>query len=465
MALRVGNKAVRDAEAKAKKYEEEVHSLRMRLKEQLKSKEAVPTTGSNYNNWTKDQLVRELMSIDRAVERFTKENETLMHENKRQAAEIQELNALLYKESQKLQDYRHKIVKETGSVMIVEDEKELHAKVLNDLGVSHAITQKEFNDIKEKLFRAKKLLADKEQEFIIKEIDYKNEIDKIREQRVEAERKLISLDSALKTQLAANDKLKEDFTNATTKLQGENEELSQKLEWYMENQDIIGKDVDLLKKKDDRINELKDEIRTLQAKDGGRKRMAVLEKQVKDLQEALAKKNPNSIPLMLSAVKPSLEEQEEYLKLKQENDRLKKTLQEKDDEFDKKIRNLRVEIDKMKAKYDKTKSIPLPADVKDKRIVDLERQVQETKDYYIDRIKKLEEAGGKPSKAGDKTARLREEMKHLKEVEKLKKELDTVTKAKKKLEKELGTGKKGSKDKASDLVIAINALLEEDYVF
>lgn len=462
VALRVGSKAVRDAENKSKKFEDEVHSLRMRLKEQMKSKEALPTAGSSYNHWSKEQLVKELMSIDNAIERFTKENEALMHENNKQRLEIQELNSMLYKESKKLEDYRHKIVKETGSVMIVENDKDLHAKIMNDLGVEHAITLKEFNEIKENLFKMQKLNADQKQEFMIKEIDYKSEIEKIRAQRVESERKMIGLDSALKTQLSTNEKYKEDYHNALTKLQDEKDEIQQKLDWYMENQEIIGKDDILLKQRDERISALKEEIREIKTKDGGRKRITELEKQVKDLQDALKKKNPDSIPLMLESVKPSIEEQDAYRKLMQENEKLKKTLQDKDDEFDKKIRNLRLEVDKMKTKYDKSKSTPIPEDAKDKRIQDLERQVDETKQYYQDRVKKIQESKEGPGKVDS----LKNELKHVKEIEVLKKELDSTNKAKKKLETELRATKgKPSKNTTPDLVLAINALLEEDYVF
>jgi chromosome segregation ATPase len=435
----------------------------MRLKEQQKSKEASAPFGSNYNSWTKDQLIREVISIDNAIARFTKENENLMHENKKQKEEIQELNSLLYKESQKLQDYRHRIVKETGSVLVVEDEKDLHAKVLNDLGIDHAITQKEYNDLKEKLYKAEKRLADFDQESSMKEIDYKNEIDKIREQRVESERKLINLDSALKTQISMNDKLKEEFGNAMSKLQSEKDEVEQKLGWYMENQDMLGQDYEKLKEKDARIEQLKEEILSMKTKDGGKKRISSLEKQVKDLQEALTKKNPDSIPMLLNAIKPSIEEQEEYRKLKQENEKLKKTIQEKDDEFDKKIRNLRVEIDKMKARYEKTSVIPVPADVKDKRIQDLERQLQETKDYYQDRIKKLQ--GEKPTKSEEKISKIKGDMKQLKEVEGLKKEISDVNKSKKALEKDIRELKKQLKERPADLSLAIKALMDEDYVF
>jgi len=347
--------------------------------------------------------------------------------------------------------------------MIVQDDKDLHAKVLNDLGIDHAITQKEFSDLKEKLYNSEKRLSEKEQDFSVCVIDYKNEIDKIRQQRVEAERKLISLDSALKTQISANEKLKEEFARVTSRLQDEKAEISQKLEWYMENQDLLDKDIDLIHQKDSRIDELKEEIRGMKSKGGDRKKINMLEKQIKDLQEALKKKNPDSISLMLDAVKPSVEDQEQYRALKKENDRLKNTLQEKDDEFDKKIRNLRLEIDKVKARYEKTRTIAIPDDLKDKRIFDLERQLQETKDYYIDRLQKVEDQ--KPTKSQEKVTNIKGEMKHLKEVESLKKEISNVTKSKKTLEKEIRELKKDFKDRPADLVLAINALMDEDYVF
>ncbi|MDQ7026009.1 MAG: hypothetical protein Q9P44_10670 [Anaerolineae bacterium] len=292
----------------------------------------------------------------------------------------------------------------------------------------------------------------------MKEIEYKNEISKIRELRVESERKMISLDSALQTQLGTNDKIKEDHHKALSKLMDDKEEIKMKLDWYMENQDIIGEDRDLLKQREGRIDELKEEMRNMKSKDGGRKKVTLLEKQVRDLQEALKKRNPDSLPLLLESVKPSIEEQDEYRRLQQENEKLKRTLQDKDNEFDQKIRNLRVEIDKMKIKYEKNKSASLPEDVKDQRITDLERQVQETKDYYIERMK---ESKGNP----DRISQIKGDMKSLKEIEVLKKELNSITKTKKKMDKEIRSLKQSSKNSSPSLSGAINTLLKKDYLF
>ena len=465
VSLRVGNKAARDADAKAKKYEEEVHSLRMRLREQLQSKEAAPVTGSNYNNWTKEQLVRELLCIDRAIERFTKENESLMFENKKQAAEIQELNALLYKESQKIDDFKNKIVKESGSVLVAEDDKDLHVKNVKDLGANHVISKKELDEMRERLFKAEKARLDLEQEMTMKEVEYKSEIENLRLQKLESERKLIGMDSALKTQIIENDKLKGDYSNSLNKINTEKEDINLKLKWYMENQGIIEKDSDALQQKDIRIEQLKEEIKSIQAKDGGRKRMATLEKQVKDLQGALAAKNPDSIPLMLNAVKPSFEEKEEYRILKEQNESLKKALQEKDAEFDKRIRTLRIEIDKMKDKYESTKTAGLPEGVKDKRIQDLERQLQETKDYYIDRLKKLEQKTGTAGIINEKKAQIKDEMAYLKEIERLKKENESLKRTPSKFDKNGKEIKINSKEKSTDFIGTINKLMNEDYIF
>ena len=461
----MSSKAVRDAENKAKQYQDEVHSLRMRLNEAKKSKESQPPpSGSNYNNWTREQLVRELMSIDRAVERFTKENEALMFENKKQRGEIQELNSLLHQESQKLEDYKHKMLKETESVMVVDDEKQLHVKALNNLGLSNAITQKELKELKQKLFTTEKSKNDIEQELAIKEVDYKAQIDQLREERIEAERKMIGLDSSLKTQLLKHEQAQEDHSNIVHKLQSQKDEAVKKLDWYLENQDMLDVDQEKLKLKDDRIDELKEEISQLKSKDGGRKRTNTLEKEVRILKEALAKKNPDSIPMMLSAMKPTVEEQEEYRKLKDQINKLNRQLIEKDEEFERTIRNLRLESDKMKARYDKSKSTLLSEDDKNQRIEDLERQVQDTKQYYQDRIKKLENASAQNSK---KSQQIKSEMHLLNRIKDLMKDNQNLKQISSKNAKQVRTlqNQIKNKDVSADLLSVTEKLVNDDYSF
>ena len=303
---------------------------------------------------------------------------------------------------------------------------------------------------------------DLDQEFTIKEVNYKQEIERIRTERIEAERKMIGLDSALKSQISAANNAQEGYSNSLEKLQTERDEAIQKLEWYMENQNIIDEDQDKIKVKDDRISELKGELNTLKSKDNGRQRINALEKQVRDLQSALAKKNPDSIPLMLEAVQPSIAEQEEYRKLISQNQKLQKQLQDKDDDFDRKLRNLRLETDKMKANYEKSKSRPVPEDVKDRRIEDLERQVQDTKDYYLDKIKKLQATDGAKVKGGeafDRKTQIKEEMHLLNKIETLQKENESLKKASKKQQSTQGGAK------PADISLSIDALINEDYSF
>lgn len=67
-----------------------------------------------------------------------------------------------------------------------------------------------------------------------------------------------------------------------------------------------------------------------------------LEKKCKLLEETIKAKNPNSIPMMLQTVKESeLEEKAEINGLKSQIRELQFQLEEKDKEFEKKLRTLR----------------------------------------------------------------------------------------------------------------------------
>jgi len=54
---------------------------------------------------------------------------------------------LLYKESKKVEDYKFKILKDTGNVMIVEEEFSI--REANNLGVKNAMDMKQVEDMKD----------------------------------------------------------------------------------------------------------------------------------------------------------------------------------------------------------------------------------------------------------------------------------------------------------------------------
>jgi len=118
--------------------------------EEDKQKAKEYTSSSSYNDenaWPRWRLVNELRGLDGMLEKFTKENEKLMNEKKSWDREIKELQDLLYKESKKVEDYKFKILKDTGNVMIVEEEFSI--REANNLGVKNAMDMKQVEDMKD----------------------------------------------------------------------------------------------------------------------------------------------------------------------------------------------------------------------------------------------------------------------------------------------------------------------------
>ena len=111
------------------------------------------------------------------LERFQKENEKLMFDKKQREREVKELQDLLYKESKKVEDYKCKVLRDTGSVMVAEEE--LNLREANQLGIRNAIDVKQVEEMKEEIKALKERLDEKECDFKVKEIKLKNEIEEL----------------------------------------------------------------------------------------------------------------------------------------------------------------------------------------------------------------------------------------------------------------------------------------------
>ncbi len=122
----------------------------------------------NETNWPRSRLISELRGLDGIIERFHKENEKTSLENKRLIAELKEAQDLLYKEAKKVEDYKHKVLKETGSVMVVEEE--LNMQAMNDLGVKHTIDQKQLDELKQAVLNAQQKAKDLDREATVRDV-------------------------------------------------------------------------------------------------------------------------------------------------------------------------------------------------------------------------------------------------------------------------------------------------------
>lgn len=103
---------------------------------------------------------------------------------------------------------------------------------------------------------------------------------------------------------------------AQASLEGEVERLTKKVRWYAENQELLDRDAQRLKEKDSTIESLREQLRHAQSEAGQKqleakvkgkersadaKRIQDLERQVKELEGILRKRNPNSLPALMMA--------------------------------------------------------------------------------------------------------------------------------------------------------------------
>ena len=100
-----------------------------------------------------------------------------MLEKRTREREVKELQDLLYKESKKVEDYKCKVLRDTGSALVAEEE--LNLREANSLGIKNAIDVREIEDMRAENARLKTTLDEKECDFKVKEIKLKNEIEQL----------------------------------------------------------------------------------------------------------------------------------------------------------------------------------------------------------------------------------------------------------------------------------------------
>lgn len=126
------------------------------------------------------------------------------------------------------------------------------------------------------------------------------------------------------------------------------------------------------------------------------------EKKCRMLEETIKARNPNSIPMMLQAVRDT-DGHEEVATLRARVKEVEVMMDEKDKEYERKLRTLRQEAERVKEQYETKKVATNEA----KKIKELEQEIETLKTYYNKRIREIEEKAKyttKPS-ASDKTSK------------------------------------------------------------
>ncbi|XP_071136252.1 centrosomal protein of 162 kDa-like [Mytilus edulis] len=154
----------------------------------------------------------------------------------------------------------------------------------------------------------------------------------------------------------------------------ENEKISRKLKWYAENQQILDKDAKILKEKEEEIAKLKVRIEELKSETGKKKeenktrakerandakKIQDLQRQVKEMEQIIRRRHPNSLPALImtaaiaSEEKPgSLERTPTVIVLENQLKKLEAELETKDEESERMLRSVEQKYHTVKLQYE-----------------------------------------------------------------------------------------------------------------
>ncbi|XP_015759116.1 PREDICTED: centrosomal protein of 162 kDa-like [Acropora digitifera] len=199
-------------------------------------------------------------------------------------------------------------------------------------------------------------------------------------------------------------------TELERKYEAEVERMRGKLRWYAENQALLDRDALALKKKEEEIGELKETVARLQAQHGqtvaerkqrgteratDAKRIQDLERQVREMEEIIKRRYPNSLPALIYAAASApghaqvvtadspRKHSPTYAFLENRVKKLEVELENKDEEASKRIRCVEQKYNSLKMEYED-------------RIKELERDLQtannrsQTASYSNTRVPVLE---------------------------------------------------------------------------
>ncbi|XP_064629139.1 centrosomal protein of 162 kDa-like [Lineus longissimus] len=148
------------------------------------------------------------------------------------------------------------------------------------------------------------------------------------------------------------------------------EKLNKKLKWYAENQELLDRDAQTIRKKNEEIEKLKEKIEELKSEPGQKRlesqvrmkeratearKVQDLQRQVKELENILKKRHPNSLPALMWAASAAPETQTKSPTVEYLENRVKKLedeLSEQNEDGSKGIRVLEQKYNAMKFQYE-----------------------------------------------------------------------------------------------------------------
>lgn len=307
---------------------------------------------------------KELEIQEQLIKGYQKENEKLMSEVRMLKAQMKEDQLRMHYENRKVDLLKSNLIKDHGGILIKENFSDLES--ISALAGGNVINKEDYLNLKDNVSRLTKEIMEKEKSFRERELELCGQLEKFKKFKFDAEFAMNSMQNS------------QEFNGIkVAEIRFENEK--QRIVERFENE------IEVLKSRIARFSEGNESrISQLERAEEGKK-MKMLEEHCRALEEALKQKEP--ISTLIKAVKPESSDQVDFLI--------------------KKIADLESELKKKSSgetgkKLSKTASKPVkfqdPALLE--KVKTLEKQLEETKNYYISRLNSV-----KPDSS--------EELKHL----------------------------------------------------
>ncbi|GAX83641.1 hypothetical protein CEUSTIGMA_g11065.t1 [Chlamydomonas eustigma] len=228
----------------------------------------------------------------------------------------------------------------------------------------------------------------------MREKELKNQIDKLRTEKKELEARLGGVDMAkMKEGDVLVVKVKEEMESLRLHHAAMVTELQTKLNWYVENQELLTKNDALVQEQRDLIHRLEERLSFYEgpSSQGTVKRMKELQAQVTSLTQALRSRGgPKSLAAIIEAARPSAEESAIVQGLQVQLERVREDLSRKDDEYETKLRSYQQQYEQLRRQYEEKQGKEESALKLRKRNKELEQQVEELRAAHTKKIRELE---------------------------------------------------------------------------
>ncbi|KAM5256499.1 centrosomal protein of 162 kDa [Ctenodactylus gundi] len=308
---------------------------------------ADPVTGENLK-----QIQKEIQEQETLLQGYQQENERLYNQVKDLQEQKKKNEERMFKENQnlfsELASLKEQMHKSRFLSQAVEDSEPNRNQSFTDLLAELRAAQKEKNSLLEDV---KRLKQDKQ----ALEVD----LEKMKKERDQAKDQIA---------YATGEKLYEIKILEETHKQ-EISRLQKRLQWYAENQELLDRDAVRLKEANEQIEKLKLELEKQKAESGNlsaqqksrskdraadARRIQDLERQVKEMEGILKRRDPNSLPaLMLAASAAGDAGDRNIVELMEKRiKKLEADLEGKDEEAKKSLRTMEQQFQKIKIQYE-----------------------------------------------------------------------------------------------------------------